>query len=127
MPPNELIRRRSCAPVDLLWNGGIGTYVKASTEAHADVGDKTNDAVRVDAAISAAAWSARRQPRAHPAGADRVRPGRPQDEHRRDRQLGGVDCSDHEVNIKILLDDAVVAAGDLTVKQRNELLVEMTD
>ena len=47
------------APVDLLWNGGIGTYVKASTESHADVGDRANDAVRIDGSSCAAGWSAR--------------------------------------------------------------------
>ena len=62
-----------------------------------------------------------RQPRLHPARADRVRAGRRPDQHRRDRQLAGVNCSDHEVNIKILL-DALVADGDMTEKQRNELL-----
>ena len=59
LTPNELIRAILRAPVDLLWNGGIGTYVKASTETHADVGDKANDAVRVDATSCAAGWSAR--------------------------------------------------------------------
>ena len=49
LPPDELIRAILRAPVDLLWNGGIGTYVKASTEANTDVGDKNNDAVRIDA------------------------------------------------------------------------------
>ena len=49
LPPDELIRAILRAPVDLLWNGGIGTYVKASTEVNADVGDKNNDAVRIDA------------------------------------------------------------------------------
>src|SRR6185295_19086827 len=47
--PAELVKAILRAPVDLLWNGGIGTYVKASTETHADVGDKANDAVRIDA------------------------------------------------------------------------------
>src|SRR6185312_13487829 len=49
LPPDELIRAILRAPVDLLWNGGVGTYVKASTEANTDVGDKNNDAVRIDA------------------------------------------------------------------------------
>ena len=49
LPPDELIRAILRAPVDLLWNGGIGTYVKASTETNTDVGDKNNDAVRIDA------------------------------------------------------------------------------
>ena len=68
LTPTELIRAILRAPVDLLWNGGIGTYVKASTETHADVGDKANDAVRVDAARPALQGRRRgRQPRPHPA------------------------------------------------------------
>ncbi len=74
LTPNELIRAILRAPVDLLLNGGIGTYVKASSETHADAGDKTNDAVRVDAARAALPGRRRgRQPRAHPARANRVR------------------------------------------------------
>ncbi|NGO10923.1 NAD-glutamate dehydrogenase [Streptomyces sp. HC44] len=127
MTPADLMRAILKAPVDLLWNGGIGTYVKASTETHADVGDKANDAIRVD-------------------GADlRVRVvgeggnlGLTQLGRIEFAQAGGkvntdaidnsagVDTSDHEVNIKILL-NAVVADGDMTVKQRNKLLAEMTD
>ena len=62
------------APVDLLWNGGIGTYVKAKSETHADVGDKANDALRVNGVVAARAGRGRgRQPRLHTAGADRVR------------------------------------------------------
>ena len=48
LPPNELISALLQAPVDMLWNGGIGTYVKAAGETHDDVGDKSNDAVRID-------------------------------------------------------------------------------
>ena len=87
LTPNELIRAILRAPVDLLWNGGIGTYVKASTETHADVGDKANDAVRVDAARAALPRRRRgRQPRLHAARADRVRARRRAHQHRRDRQ-----------------------------------------
>ncbi|TPQ17248.1 NAD-glutamate dehydrogenase [Streptomyces sporangiiformans] len=127
MTPADLMKAILKAPVDLLWNGGIGTYVKATTETHADVGDKANDAIRVD-------------------GADlRVRVvgeggnlGLTQLGRIEFAQAGGkvntdaidnsagVDTSDHEVNIKILL-NAVVADGDMTVKQRNKLLAEMTD
>ena len=68
LTPNELIQAILRAPVDLLWNGGIGTYVKAAAETHADVGDKANDAVRVDASDLRCAGRRRgRQPRLHPA------------------------------------------------------------
>ncbi|MCW3064346.1 MAG: glutamate dehydrogenase, partial [Solirubrobacterales bacterium] len=115
------------APVELLWNGGVGTFANAHTEQHADVGDKTNDAVRVDA----------RELRTRVVG-EGGNLGLTQ-RGRIEYALGGgkintdaidnsagVDTSDHEVNIKILLGGAV-AAGDLTEKQRNELLVETTD
>ena len=127
LPPNELIRAVLRAPVDLLWNGGIGTYVKAEDERHAEVGDKTNDAVRVDA----------RQLRCRVVG-EGGNLGLTQ-RARVEFALGGgrifmdaidnsagVDCSDHEVNIKILL-DSIVAEGDLTEQQRNALLEEMTE
>jgi glutamate dehydrogenase len=127
LAPNELISALLRAPVDLLWNGGIGTYVKASPETHADVGDKANDAVRVDAA----------QLRCRVVGEGGnlgfTQRGRVEFALAGGRvntdaidNAGGVNCSDHEVNIKVLL-DSVVADGDLTGKQRNELLAEMTD
>src|SRR5690606_23053273 len=113
--------------VDLLWNGGIGTYVKSSTEAHADVGDKANDAVRVDG----------NELRAKVVGEGgnlgmtqlgRVEYALHGGASNTDfiDNAGGVDCSDHEVNIKILLNE-VVSSGDMTGKQRNQLLFEMTD
>ena len=75
------------AAVDLLWNGGIGTYVKASTETHADAGDKANDARPRRRQRTALPGRRRgRQPRVHPARADRVRARRRSDQHRRDRQ-----------------------------------------
>ncbi len=127
LTPNEVIRAILAAPVDLLWNGGIGTFVKASSESHAEVGDKANDAVRVDG----------RDLRCRVVGEGGnlglTQRGRVEYALAGGRiytdaidNSAGVDCSDHEVNIKILLGD-VVAAGDLTEKQRNELLVEMTD
>jgi glutamate dehydrogenase len=127
LAPAELIRELLRAPADLLWNGGIGTYVKASTETHADAGDKTNDAVRVDGAElrcrvvgeggNLGFTQRGRIEYALAGGAintDAI------------DNVAGVNCSDHEVNIKILL-DAIVTAGDMTEKQRNELLVVMTD
>jgi glutamate dehydrogenase len=127
LTPDELIRAVLKAPVDLLWNGGVGTYVKASTETHAEVGDKRNDQLRVDAA----------QLRCRVVGEGGnlgfTQRGRIEFALRGGRintdaidNSAGVDCSDHEVNIKILL-DRVVADGNLTGKQRDALLAEMTD
>ena len=128
MTPAELMKAILQAPVDLLWNGGIGTYVKAADETHAEAGDKANDAIRVNGRGPAGQVRRRgRQPRPHPARPDRVRRcdgGRINTDFI--DNSAGVDTSDHEVNIKILL-DRVVADGDLTEKQRNELLAEMTD
>ncbi len=127
MTPAELIHAILLAPVDLLWNGGIGTYVKASTEDHLSVGDRANDAIRVDG----------KQLRAKVVG---------EGGNLGLSQLGrieaafcgvrvntdaidnsaGVDTSDHEVNIKILLGE-VVRQGHLTTEQRNEVLASMTD
>jgi glutamate dehydrogenase len=126
LAPNELIRAILRAPVDLLWNGGIGTYVKAGSETHGDAGDKANDAVRVDAAelrcrVVGEGGNLGLTQRArieYALGGGKINTDAIDNS-------GGVDCSDHEVNIKILL-DSVVAAGDLTVKQRNTLLAEMT-
>ena len=87
--PDELISAILRAPVDLLWNGGIGTYVKASTEPHEAVGDRANDAVRVDACEVALSHGGRGwEPRLHPAGPRGVRARRRAHLHRRDRQLG---------------------------------------
>ena len=127
LAPNELIRAILLAPVDLLWNGGIGTYVKASTETHADVGDKANDGIRVDG----------HDLRARCVGEGgnlgftqlgRIEYARNDGRINTDfiDNSAGVDTSDHEVNIKVLL-DRVVDAGDMTTKQRNELLASMTD
>jgi glutamate dehydrogenase len=127
LTPSELIRALLRAPVDLLWNGGIGTYVKATAENNADVGDKANDAVRIDAG----------QLRCRVVGEGGnlgfTQRGRVEYALAGGRintdaidNAGGVNCSDHEVNIKILL-DAVVADGDLTGKQRNRLLADMTE
>jgi len=127
LTPNELIRALLRAPVDLLWNGGIGTFVKARQETHADVGDRASDAIRVDAEelrcrVVGEGGNLGLTQRARIAYASRG-----------GRVLmdaidnsAGVDCSDHEVNIKILL-DAIVADGDLTEKQRNALLAEMAE
>lgn len=125
--PSDLISAMLKAPVDLLWNGGIGTYVKGIHETHNDVGDRANDALRINSD----------QLRARVVG-EGGNLGFTQ-QARVECALGGtkiytdfidnsagVDCSDHEVNIKILL-NAVVANGDMTIKQRNELLASMTE
>ncbi len=127
LTPNELIRSLLTAPVDLLWNGGIGTFVKAREESHADVGDRASDGIRVDAdklrcRVVGEGGNLGLTQRARVAYA--LRGGRVYMDAI--DNSAGVDCSDHEVNIKILL-DAIAAEGDLTVKQRNALLAEMTD
>ncbi len=130
--PVELMRRLLTAPVDLLWFGGIGTYVKASTETNAEAGDKASDALRIDG----------RDIKALVVG-EGANLGVTQRGRIEAAQLGangrgvrlntdaidnsaGVDTSDHEVNIKVLLGD-VVGRGDLTTKQRDRLLAAMTD
>jgi glutamate dehydrogenase len=127
LSPTELIREILRAPVDLLWNGGIGTYVKASSESQADAGDKANDAVRLDGG------ELRCRVVGEGGNLGFTQLGRIEYALAGGRintdaidNVAGVNCSDHEVNIKILL-DAQVRAGDMTEKQRNELLVEMTD
>ena len=125
--PNDVIQALLRAPVDLLWNGGIGTYVKASSETHADAGDKANDAVRVSAN------ELRCRVVGEGGNLGLTQRGRIEFALAGGRvntdaidNSAGVDCSDREVNIKILL-DAVVAGGDLTEKQRNDLLAQMTE
>ncbi len=127
LPPNELIRALLKAPVDLLWNGGIGTYVKASDERHSDVGDKTNDALRMDGR------ELRCRVVAEGGNLGFTQRGRIEYALLGGRintdaidNSAGVDCSDHEVNLKILL-NAMVVAGDMTEKQRNQLLADMTE
>lgn len=127
LTPAELIHAILLAPVDLLYNGGIGTYVKASSESHAAVGDKANDAIRADGA------ELRCRAVCEGGNLGFTQLGRIEYALKGGRiftdaidNSAGVDCSDHEVNIKILLNH-VVAEGDLTEKQRNQLLAAMTD
>jgi glutamate dehydrogenase len=127
LSPAELIRRILTAPVDLLWNGGIGTYVKATAETHSDVGDKTNDPVRVNGAELRAAvvgeggnlGLTQRGRIEYALGGGRINTDAIDNS-------AGVDTSDHEVNIKILVDRAVTA-GELAAEDRNPLLAQMTD
>lgn len=127
LTPLELINRILKAPVDLLWNGGIGTYVKARSESHLDVGDKANDGLRINGE------ELRCKAIGEGGNLGFTQLGRIEYALKGGKVLtdaidnsGGVNCSDHEVNIKILLGQ-VVAAGDMTEKQRNKLLAEMTD
>jgi glutamate dehydrogenase len=127
MTPNELINAILKAPVDLLYNGGIGTYVKASFESHAQAGDKAGDAFRVNG----------NELRCKVLG-EGGNLGATQNGRIEFAQAGGlvytdaidnsagVDCSDHEVNIKILV-GAVQESGALDQEQRNELLASMTE
>jgi glutamate dehydrogenase len=125
LTPAELIRKLSTAPVDLLWFGGIGTYVKASSETHAEVGDRANDALRINGdEIRAKVVSEG----ANLAVTQRGRiefalAGGRIDTDAIDNSAG-VDTSDHEVNIKILLDQAV-ASGSLAAEEREPLLASM--
>ena len=127
LTPNDLIKAMLTAPVDLLWFGGIGTYVKSARETAAEAGDRANDAVRIDAP------QVRAKVIGEGANLGVTQRGRIDFALRGGRintdaidNSAGVDCSDHEVNIKILL-GAVVAAGDMTLKQRDNLLEAMTE
>jgi glutamate dehydrogenase len=127
LAPNELIGAILRAPVDLLYNGGIGTYVKSSRESNADVGDRANDAIRVNGAQLRCRVVAeggnlgftQRGRIEYALGGGKINTDAIDNS-------AGVDCSDHEVNIKILL-GAVVRDGEMTEKQRNKLLADMTD
>ena len=126
MTPAELIKAVLLAPVDLLWNGGIGTYVKAASETHGDIGDRANDAIRVNGG----------QIRAKVVGEGgnlgcsqlgRIEAAQAGVRINTDAidNSAGVDTSDHEVNLKILL-TGLTKEGDMTLKQRNALLASMT-
>ncbi len=127
LAPNALIRKLLQADVDLIWNGGIGTYVKAAEESHADVGDRSNDGLRVNGRDLRC--------RVFGEGGNLGLSQLGRLEYCRNGGIcntdfidnaAGVDCSDHEVNIKILL-NSQLESEDLTTKQRNQLLADMTD
>lgn len=125
--PADLIRALLSAEIDLLWNGGIGTYVKAISENNHDVGDRTNDPVRING------YELRCKAVGEGGNLGFTQLGRVEYELNGGLiytdfidNSAGVNCSDHEVNIKILLNQVVVC-GDLTEKQRNQILSEMTD
>ncbi len=127
LTPNELIRMLLTLNVDLLWNGGIGTYVKSKAETHLDVGDRANDALRVNG------HELRCKVVGEGGNLGLTQLGRIEYMQKGGRantdfidNAGGVNCSDNEVNIKILLNN-IVNDGEMTVKQRNKLLLSMTD
>ncbi len=127
LTPTELVNAILKAPVDLIYNGGIGTYVKAVSETHAQVGDRANDALRVNGR------DLRCKVFAEGGNLGCTQLGRIEFALAGGRiytdaidNSAGVDTSDHEVNIKILL-GLPIAEGELTEKQRNALLAEMTD
>ncbi|MEU4157647.1 NAD-glutamate dehydrogenase [Actinoplanes sp. NPDC026670] len=125
--PGDLMRAILLAPVDLFFNGGIGTYVKAGSESHLEVGDKGNDAIRVNGA------DLRVKVVGEGGNLGLTQRGRIEFARAGGRVFtdfidnsAGVDCSDHEVNIKILLGGAVVD-GEMTIPERDEMLALMTD
>ena len=127
MEPNELIRAMLKAPVDLLWNGGIGTFLKASSENNAEVGDKTNDLIRINGD------EARFKVIGEGGNLGATQLGRIEFSLNGGHvyadfidNSAGVDCSDHEVNIKILLNQ-IVQTGDLDKDERDALLMSMSD
>lgn len=127
LTPDQLITALLKSPVDLLWNGGIGTYVKAKTESHAEVGDKANDSLRVNGhelrcKVIGEGGNLGFTQRAR---IEFARNGGTSFTDFIDNSAG-VDCSDHEVNIKILLSQ-LTASGKLKASARNKLLAEMTD
>jgi len=128
MSPNDLMRAILRAPVDLLWNGGIGTYVKAKTETNADAGDRANNAIRLNGEDlrcklvgEGGNLGFTQRGRIEAAMAAGVLLNTDFIDN-----SAGVDTSDHEVNIKILLNDAV-QRGELNFDSRNVLLASMTD
>ncbi|WP_415855181.1 NAD-glutamate dehydrogenase [Sinomonas sp. G460-2] len=127
LTPPELIQAILRAPVDLMYNGGIGTYVKASTESNRDVGDKANDSVRVDAdqlrariVVEGGNLGMTQRGRVEAAlngvllNTDAI------------DNSAGVDCSDHEVNIKIFI-DRMIAAGNMAAGERADFLHSLSD
>ena len=127
LSPNGLIRLLLKAEVELLWNGGIGTYVKASTEGNAEVGDAQNNWLRINGS------ELRCKVVGEGGNLGLTQLGRIEYAEAGGRMntdfidnSAGVDCSDHEVNIKILLNQ-VMRAGKLTGENRNKLLAEMTN
>ncbi|GGC72556.1 NAD-glutamate dehydrogenase [Hoyosella rhizosphaerae] len=127
MSPPELMKAILLSPAQLLWNGGIGTYVKSGQETHGDVGDKANDNIRVNGT------DLRVKVVGEGGNLGLTQRGRIEFAQRGGKvnsdaldNSAGVDCSDHEVNIKILL-ESLISTGTLKAEDRNELLASMTD
>ena len=127
LSPTELCQAILRAPVDLFWNGGIGTFVKAADESHAEAGDRTNDALRVNGA------ELRTRVVAEGGNLGFTQRGRIEYANAGGRintdaidNSAGVDCSDHEVNLKILVGQAV-DAGEMSVDERNRLLESVAE
>ena len=127
MSPPDLLRAVLMAPVDLLYNGGIGTYIKASTESHTDVGDKSNDAIRIDASqlrshiiAEGGNLGITQRGRVEAALAGILVNSDAID------NSAGVDCSDHEVNIKVFL-DRMISAGRMSAAERTGFLHSLED
>ncbi len=127
LSPNDLLNAILKSPMDLLWFGGIGTYVKAGSESNADAGDRTNDSLRIDAS------QLRVKVVGEGANLGVTQLGRIEANLKGIKinsdaldNSAGVDCSDHEVNIKILLREAI-SRGDLAAADRDQLLEDMTD
>jgi glutamate dehydrogenase len=127
MTPPELLQAILRAPVDLIYNGGIGTYVKASSETNSDVGDKANDGIRINGnelrariLVEGGNLGVTQRGRVEAAlnavllNTDAI------------DNSAGVDCSDHEVNIKIFI-DRMIAAGKMPASQRADFLHSLTD
>jgi glutamate dehydrogenase len=127
LTPAELMRAILAAPVDLLWNGGIGTYVKASSETNAEIGDRANDSIRINGAdlqckvVGEGGNLGMSQLGRIEAALAGVRINTDAIDN-----SAGVDTSDHEVNIKIAL-GGPIRSGALSMERRNELLASMTD
>ena len=127
MTPNELIQAMLKAPVDLLWNGGIGTYVKAESETHEQVGDRANNLLRINGS------ELRCKTIGEGGNLGFTQLGRIEYAANGGRintdaidNSAGVDCSDHEVNIKIAF-RSILESGKLTMRRRNNVLEKMTD
>lgn len=124
---DDLVKAILRSPVDLLWNGGIGTYVKATSERNAEVGDSNNDQVRINAhelnckVIGEGGNNGMTQL----ARIEYARLGGRVNTDAIDNSAG-VDMSDHEVNIKILF-QPLLSSGKLSLQERNKILEEMTD
>lgn len=126
LTPDELIRAILKAPVDLLWNGGIGTYVKSTEETNMDVGDRVNDVLRINGA------DLRCKVIGEGGNLGFTQKGRIEYSLNGGRintdsidNSAGVDCSDHEVNIKIALIQAM-KSGKISLEERNKILESMT-